>query len=436
MRKPYFLVGLFFAATYLVSCNGAKEEQNKARMEAEADTSEASVVMMNAVNPLGMRRVDEPMLFKRADIEAWTGEVPEGKVYLVSDAEDIPLPVQYDDRDGDGQWDEMAFLMDFEPNEETYFSLKAIDPSKLPEFEDRAEVHFGVDRDLKSNYKPVEEELRPKGHKPGMFERYQMEGPAWGNDKVAFRNYFDERNGKDIFGKTNGELNLVNTGVDEDYHELQDWGMDILKVGPSLGAGALAIMDEGKIRRLTDTDTAKFVKVVDGPVRAVMQLQYEGWKVGDKSYDLTEEISIWAGKYGYNSRVVMPGVEEKKTLVTGIVNLHSDTVYQGDARDFKIIYTHAKQSANKPSDYLGMGILVDKKYYAGMESTPKGKKDEVSDTYAIKMNYDGEVSYSFYAGWELTNKEFKNKQKFFEVIENDGLRKANPITVSTMEMVE
>ncbi len=42
---------------------------------------------------------------------------------------------------------------------------------------------------------------------------YQMEGPAWENDIVAFRNYYDARNGIDIYGKRVNEMVLDSVGL-------------------------------------------------------------------------------------------------------------------------------------------------------------------------------------------------------------------------------
>ena len=39
-----------------------------------------------------------------------------------------------------------------------------------------------------------------------------MEGSAWENDLVGFRNYMDQRNGMDIFGKTTPDMVLDQCG--------------------------------------------------------------------------------------------------------------------------------------------------------------------------------------------------------------------------------
>lgn len=50
-----------------------------------------------------------------------------------------------------------------------------------------------------------------------------MEGPAGKNDKVGFRNYYDLRNGMDIFGKITDKMVLDTIGLTGSYHDLSNW---------------------------------------------------------------------------------------------------------------------------------------------------------------------------------------------------------------------
>ncbi len=70
----------------------------------------------------------------------------------------------------------------------------------------------------------------------------QAESVSWENDKIGFRNYFDCRNVKDLFGKLKPDMIIDKIGTPESpsYHELSDWGMDVLHCGSSLGSGGLA----------------------------------------------------------------------------------------------------------------------------------------------------------------------------------------------------
>jgi len=51
---------------------------------------------------------------------------------------------------------------------------------------------------------------------------YQMEGPGIENNKVAFRSFFDKRNGKDIYGKLITTPILDQVGLTESWHILQN----------------------------------------------------------------------------------------------------------------------------------------------------------------------------------------------------------------------
>lgn len=54
---------------------------------------------------------------------------------------------------------------------------------------------------------------------------YQMEGPGIENDKVAFRAFFDQRNGKDVYGKIRPAPVLEEVGVTGNWHTLQPSGL-------------------------------------------------------------------------------------------------------------------------------------------------------------------------------------------------------------------
>ncbi len=96
-------------------------------------------------------------------------------------------------------------------------------------------------------FKPVGKLLVDEKHTDHSFD-IQFEGPGWESDKIGYRIYLDWRNAIDIFGKKTDAMVLHNVGLDgfDSYHEMQDWGVDILKVGSALGIGTLAFWDGEK----------------------------------------------------------------------------------------------------------------------------------------------------------------------------------------------
>ena len=80
----------------------------------------------------------------------------------------------------------------------------------------------------------------PASHEVGD-KIFPYEGVGWENEIVGYRLYLDERSVTDIFGKRTPAMVLDTVDYRNDYHSLADWGMDVMKVGPSLGVGGLGL---------------------------------------------------------------------------------------------------------------------------------------------------------------------------------------------------
>lgn len=336
------------------------------------------------------------------------------------------IPVQFDDLDKDGQWDEVAFKMDFAPAEEVVLVLSPT--HEVPEYDQLTNVYLGVSPDRNGEFGEVQMASRPESHVAQSTPYlYQYEGPGWESELVGFRSYFDSRNGKDIFGKVMPQLYIHQIGLGENYHELADWGMDVLKVGNSLGAGALAMLRSDSLYRLGDTQTATFSAITEGPVRAMLELQYTGWDVAGVRYDVAEKISIWAGKRHYTSTIALDGGGDADTLVTGIVDLKKVEKTVFSMADYQAIFTFGEQSENH--DNLGMGLLISNSNWNGFGTAPEAG-DGVTNTYTAYLKPDnGLYQYHFFAGWELENREFASSDKFREALEQEVIGLSTPVDI-------
>lgn len=231
-------------------------------------------------------------------------------------------------------------------------------------------------------------------------------------------------------------LDEVGTDTAKNYHAQADWGMDVLKVGKSLGAGSLAL----QVKTAAGKDTlvrlggpnmgpVSYTKIADGPVRAIFRLQYPAWKVLDSiaPVSLTEEISIWGGQYFYESKVSIKGAPQGAKLVTGIVNLHSHESKNIDTAGYKILYTYDAQSENK--DNLGMALIVSDKVFDSFITTSNADTD-VQNTYGITFKTGSEpITFRFYAGWQPSNAQFVNEGAFSEFLKKE-VKRTVPVSVS------
>ena len=139
------------------------------------------------------------------------------------------------------------------------------------------------------------------------------------------------------------------------YHEMAAWGMDILKVGNSLGAGAIAIGIGDSLYRVGPCEEGRFRLISQGPVRTVFELTYKNVPAGDRLYSVKHQISIYAGDNFYRNSIRVDGLKGDEELVTGIVDMHDLAAEQAEVGNMKVMSTWGKQTMN--GEVLGMAVI-------------------------------------------------------------------------------
>ena len=386
-------------------------------------------------NSSSIERENESIIINRYVLEKKIGKSLTNKIILLYYSNGQLLPCQQDDINQDNTWDELAFQVKIAAKSTIPLELKISNSDSLVSYNKLTQSYLGVSRKKDGIFQSVKKEIRPLDHiaqsRPML---YQYEGIGWENDKVGFRSYFDSRNGKDIFGKTTTKMVLDSIGLPgKDYHELSDWGMDILKVGNSLGAGALALYKDTLIYRLGETTNAEYNQIANGPIRSIIKLKYTGWKIGTTIYDVEEYISIWAGNYYYKSSVTISGKKLEGNLASGIVTLKN---YENNKNTFspnktsECIYSFAKQSEH--NDLLGLGILYSKKNRALHLDIPKKESSNViGSTYCVvfKTHLNVPVEFIFFAGWEKSSLQFNSEVGFKSYIKQEACKINNPVRI-------
>lgn len=393
-------------------------------------------------NPLAVDRIDETIVMKRADVEAKIGAIPDGFAPVLK-LNGKAVPSQVDDMNGDGKWDELAFCLDLKASETVSLNIEMVNLSQYPEFEKRTNVRLGI---LQPDHSYVEvDQYEAPSCKDSFKIIAQGESVSWENDKMGFRNYFDCRNVKDLFGKLKPGLIIdkIHTPEIPDYHVLSDWGMDILHCGSSTGSGGLALLEADSLYRLGSTDGYKYQKIAEGPVRSVFDLKYTGWHVNGQNLAATERISIYPGKYWFQSDVTMPGFSGEKQIVTGIVTslLKNQPVDFEANAEYRAIATLDKQSLNH--DELGMAVLLKKDevtkvarttdidfYKLGYRTVDEKQfSNIISQTYYVaqKIKADIPTRHYFFAVWGLENAKWKSLDNFKAYISEQADFLSHPI---------
>lgn len=396
-------------------------------------------------NPISIERPSELIVLKRSALEVRLGKISKHKFIQITTKNNRPIVVQHDDLNGDGLWDEIAFLQTFSGNEQKEINLTVSEHPATIKAQVLANVrHRRKNKDNTFGDNLLEDSVLgtqlPTDFSKQPLPPFLTEGPAWENDKVGFRIYFDSRNAKDIWGKTTPQMILNEVGLDtaNNYHKQADWGMDVLKVGKSLGAGSLALAvpqadGSTKLVRLGGGNFKKvrYQQMANGPVRAICRLTYSDWKISttSKLVQVQEDISIWGGQYFYQSTISLKNVPTKAQLVTGIVNLHTQKPYQFiESTKALTLYSFDKQSEN--NDNLGMAITVSKSLSPTLGISPNTDAD-ILNTFTISMKIPSyeRPSFRFYAAWQASDTRFQQEASFADFMKDENSRFSNPLKV-------
>jgi hypothetical protein len=422
MKTKFFL--WFFLAGLLFSC------------EKEA--------ILTFQNPQNRERPDEVMVITKEELQIKFG-VNDGMFPLFADEDGLQVPFQLDDMDSDGNWDEAALLLSFSAGETLEIKVEWTDGENYPpEFEKRTNLRLGIRQD-DGSYREVDYyEALPCDD--GFEIIAQGESVTWENDKIGFRNYFDCRNVKDIFAKRMPRMIADEVGTPKlgDYHQLADWGMDVLHCGSSLGSGGIALLKDDSLFRLGSTRVYAYQKITEGPVRSVFDLHYTGWNVDGQMLEATERIAIYPGKYWFESDVTVNGRPASSQIVTGIVTTYlKREPFEFTAGDFQCIGTHDVQSENK--DELGMAVIVPKDqagkigrttdinfFNLGYQTVPeKGFSQIISETCYIgqKCESGKPAKHYFFTVWGLDKNQWKTEEGFREYITEEANKLSEKIVM-------
>ncbi|SIS89777.1 DUF4861 domain-containing protein [Belliella pelovolcani] len=249
----------------------------------------------------------------------------------------------------------------------------------------------------------------------------RYEGPGWESDQVGYRFYLDWRNGVDVFGKTVKEpiLQLVGQDGFDSYHELQDWGMDVLKVAKSLGVGSIATFENNAARRVDETDSLYAAITNNGVIYSSILTKYHGWNLESGKTTLTSNLSIHAG-----TRLSQQHLQSSKpipNIATGLIKDNKAELLIGaEDKEYGYLATYGKQSLNE--DNLGIVIFFRNDQKVSIT------EDEFSHVVVLQPT-DQEVKYYFAAAWELEPDGIKTKEEFVAYLERVTDELSNPLVV-------
>ncbi|WP_049722937.1 DUF4861 family protein [Gilvimarinus polysaccharolyticus] len=271
-------------------------------------------------------------------------------------------------------------------------------------------------------YYPVKAMQLPASHSIGN-KLFKYEGFGWESEHIAYRFYFDQRGAVDIFGKIKNGLSLAATGLDGgDYHSLSDWGMDVLKVGPSLGLGAVAAWVDNQLVKPAPTQGMS-ASIKDGALQSSITVKHNGWPVGGDTLDLSTRYSIRANSPLTRVEVAANSLSQ---LATGIVKHDVQVLtYAPDHGKWGYLATYGNQSLN--DDDLGMAIFFPLKAFDSF------KTDSANELVVLNNQPQG-THYYFAAYWSAHPNGPKSAAEFKALLRSEIDQLNHPFTLTSHKL--
>src|SRR5690606_18181467 len=193
-----------------------------------------------------------------------------------------------------------------------------------------------------------------------------------------------------------------------------DWGMDLLKVGKSLGAGGFGYWDGEKVQLVSKLSGHSAKIIENGALYSALQIQYNDWQIAGKTTNLTANLSMTAGSRLVHTRLSLS--EPLDNIAIGLVRLPDTKVLHGKSEitghSWTYLATWGEQTLTGGNDKLGMAIL----YKRGANKQLTG--DENSHV-AIMTPAGTELEYYFLSAWDGEPGGIKTEAEFVEYLEQE-----------------
>lgn len=237
----------------------------------------------------------------------------------------------------------------------------------------------------------------------------RYEGPGWESNKIGYRLYLDWRNAIDIFGKKTEAIVLPKVGQDgfDSYHEMSDWGADILKAGKGIGIGSIDRYLNNERLHFYEVDST-IASVANTAKNAIVKVDYFGWKTASDKINFTSELTIQPNQR-YTQHTIHPS-KAIEGICTGIVKQKNAEVFKKESANKKWAYLATYGTQSLVPDQLGMAIFY-------QINTIQSVVDAEYDHLLVFKPTTQMVDFYFLGAWEQEPKGIKTKEEFLTYLD-------------------
>lgn len=369
-------------------------------------------------NPSSVDQVNAPVVIPVSTLEKRTGI----KVVSVAISQSGKLiPSQLDDLNRDGNPDELAFLVTIPAQRNRSYTLKvANDRSLFTPFPN--ETHAQMFRKEKGTNRliPTLQESSATGN---LYQALQHHGPAFESKRMAFRIYFDQKQTVDLYGKKHHELELAQDNwYPTDEQIAKGFGDDILWVKETAGCGTLKGWNGTKATDITPVANRTALIITEGPVRAIIEMESDGWQYEGKKINLKQRYILYAD---HRDVEVQVNQNDTTTLCAGVQTFFDHDTIMPPLKGVVAIWGTGLQypkSDNQRAMPQTVGLAVSVPYSILQKST--------SDADNLLLIVKGQsFTYHFAAAWSKEIGGYQNATQFFHFVKKWDTALRHPVKI-------
>lgn len=289
---------------------------------------------------------------ERTDCPVVITDVPEWAQSVVVMSEGVEIPSQLDKC-----LSEAAFVADVAGEKE--FSVTFSEAASEQSYPARVNAQMWWKTGDEQN--PYEEKDTLFSFKDDMYRKLHHHGPAIESEWAAYRVYFDKKQTIDTYGKKQKQLELRESMWYSTNEQLEaGFGHDNLRVFGSIGVGVLKGWDpENGMPHITDFKRREARVLAKGPVRAIMEMEVEGWNYCGREISMTSRYTIYAGHSDVVVDNFFEGDVEGLTFVTGVMKMLDTKVVKEDRAVAQIGTDHPENDYNKwPKETVALAVAL------------------------------------------------------------------------------
>ena len=347
-------------------------------------------IEVNVTNPTKTDRQAQPVIVQLKD----TGMDVKSALVRLNGTE---IPSQLDDLNGDGQYDELCFLTDIAPKGRQTFTVELLPTGTPRSYEQKVYADMMLtNKKIKSTNKQdlyISSLTVDNGTNP--YWMLHHHGPAFENEMVAYRIYFDHRQTVDTYGKYHKGLELKQTQFyPDDEQKAKGFGDDVLWVGNTFGLGALRGWDGTEPQMLQDVDHRTLRILSRGPLRTVVEVIDDGWNTmnpGKEKITMSTLYILYTGRRDVQVDIRFNKPATGYEFATGIINV-KDSEEFSDKQGLRGCWgtdwpVSAKDSVGHKRETVGLGICIPAKNIVRELPVNKDNYPYVVNTATDELHY-------------------------------------------------